>query len=74
MNDDPNTRPFLRTRWGIGFIAFLAVAAVLLVFDHWTHIAGSSLLLPVTLLAACLGMHFFMHGGHGGGHDAGGKS
>jgi hypothetical protein len=72
MNDDPNPRPFLRTRWGIGFLTFLAVAAVLLVFDHWTHIAGSSLLLPLALLAACLGMHVFMHGGHGG-HGKGGE-
>lgn len=69
MNDDPNTRPFLRTRWGAGLMVFLVVAAVLLVFDHWTHIAGSSLLLPLALLAGCLGMHFFMHGGHGKGGD-----
>lgn len=67
MKDDPNPRPFLRTRRGIGLVALLAVAAVLLVFDYWAQIAASSLLLSVTLLAACLGMHFFMHGGHGKG-------
>jgi hypothetical protein len=69
MKDDPNPRPFLRTLRGIGLVVLLAVAAVLLVFDHWTHIADSSLLLPVALLVGCLGMHFFMHDGH----EKGGK-
>jgi hypothetical protein len=45
-------------------MAFLAVAALLLVFDHWSHIVESNVLLAVLLLA-CVGMHLFMHAGHG---------
>ena len=61
-------RTFLRSGWGIAFLAILGVAAVLLVIDHWSHIAGSDLALG-GLLLACLAMHLFMHGSHGG-HDA----
>lgn len=58
-------RAFLRSRWGVGFLAVLAAAAVLLLLDHWTHIAQSNLALAGLLLAA-LAMHLFMHGSHGG--------
>ncbi|MDT8344566.1 MAG: DUF2933 domain-containing protein [Thermohalobaculum sp.] len=58
-------RAFLRSRWGMGFLAVLAVAALLLIFDHWTHIAQSNLALG-GLLLGCLAMHLFMHGSHGG--------
>ncbi len=61
-------RAFLRTRWGIAFLAILGVAALLLVFEHWAPIAGSDLALGALLLA-CLAMHLFMHRSHGG-HDA----
>lgn len=65
---------FLRSRWGLGALAFLAVGAVLLIFDHRAHIGGNTLLLG-GLLLACVVMHLFMHGGHGGhgGSDNGGR-
>lgn len=71
MDGYSSFRAFLKTRWGIGFVAFVATAAVLLIFDHWTHIVDSNLYLSALLLV-CAGMHFFMHGGHGG-HGGSGK-
>jgi MFS family permease len=65
MDQSTGIQAFLRSRWGIGAIAFLAIAALLLVFDHWSHIFESNLILGVLLLA-CVGMHFFMHAGHDG--------
>jgi len=62
MND------FLKSRAGMVLLAFLAIAGFLLVFEHRAHIfTGNGVL--IALLAACIGMHLFMHGGHGhGGH------
>lgn len=64
--------PFWRSRTGVALLAFLAFAGVLLVFEHWAHLAGAlPLLLPLLI---CIGMHFFMHGGHGhGGHGSADK-
>ncbi len=54
----------LRFRYGVGFLAFLAVAGFFLWEEHEAHILGY---LPlILLLGVCVGMHFFMHGGHGG--------
>lgn len=59
-----------RAKWV--FIAFLALAAVLLFTEHRAHLLG---FLPWLILLACPLMHLFMHGGHGGhgggheGHD-----
>ncbi len=66
---DP-ARGFWKTRAGIGLIAFLAIAGLLLIYEHRIHVFGGNGLL-ITLLAVCIGMHFFMHGGHGdhGSHD-----
>jgi len=67
----PSSR-FWTSRAGIVLIAFLAVAALLLAYEHRVHIfIGNALL--VVLLALCVGMHLFMHGGHGGhrGHSGG---
>ena len=56
---------------GIGLIISLAIAALLLGFEHRIHLfAGSGFL--VLLLLGCVVMHFFMHGGHGG-HGGGDK-
>jgi hypothetical protein len=63
-------RTVLRSRWGIGVFTFLAVGAVLLIFDHRENIAGNSLVLGGLLLACAL-MHLFMHRDHGG-HGKGG--
>jgi len=43
----------------------------LLGYEHRVHLfVGNGLL--VLLLLGCVGMHFFMHGGHGGSHKGGG--
>ncbi|MFZ5790100.1 MAG: DUF2933 domain-containing protein [Pseudomonadota bacterium] len=67
-------RPFWRSRGGIVLLVFLAIGAFLLLSEHRTHILTSNGFL-LLLLIACVGMHFFMHGGHGresaGGHDHG---
>ena len=48
------------------FLGFAAIAVVLLWEEHKAHILGA---LPYVFLFACLFMHLFMHGGHGGhGH------
>ena len=62
MND------FLKSRDGVVLLAFLAIAGILLVYEHRVHVfTGNGVL--IALLAACIGMHLFMHGGHGhGGH------
>lgn len=58
-------RPFWRSRTGLALLVFLAFAGFLLVTEHWAHVVG---ILPLALpLLLCLGMHFFMHGGHGHG-------
>jgi heme/copper-type cytochrome/quinol oxidase subunit 4 len=57
-------RSFLNTPAGFALCVFLAVAGVFLWVEHRAHILG---VLPLLLLLAiCLGMHFFMHRGHGG--------
>ena len=56
-------RGFLTSRAGLVLIAFLAIGGVLLFTEHRAHVLGA---LPYLLLPACLLMHFFMHGGHGG--------
>ena len=53
---------FLRSRFGIGLIVFLAIGAYLLMTEHRAHIIG---FLPWLLLLACPLMHAF---GHGRGH------
>jgi hypothetical protein len=57
---------FWKSRIGIGLIISLAIAALLLGFEHRIHIfAGNGFL--VLLLLGCVVMHLFMHGGHGDG-------
>lgn len=67
----PDTAPrsFWRSRYAIGFIVFVAIAAYFLFSEHRAHFLGA---LPWLLILACPLMHVFMHGGHGGhsnGHD-----
>lgn len=60
----PNGRRSRPGRWIFG--AFIAMAAVLLAFEHRVHVLG---ILPWLFLLACPLMHLFMHHGHGGhGH------
>lgn len=74
---DPNLdegvrRPFLSTPAGFALCVFLAVAGVFLWVEHRAHVLGAlPLLLPLLI---CIGMHFFMHRGHGGhGGQSGGR-
>lgn len=61
---DQGRKPFLGTPSGLALCVFLAAAAVFLWLEHRAHLAGTlPLLLP---LLVCIGMHFFMHRGHGG--------
>lgn len=66
-----STGSFWTSRTGIVLIVFLAIAGLLLAYEHRIHIfTGNGVL--VALLALCVGMHLFMHGGHGG-HGGGGR-
>lgn len=72
MSSDRNP-PFLqslRFRYGLGLLLLLAAGGYFLWDDHKTHIMENGLI--VLLLGACIGMHLFMHGGHGGhgGHGS----
>lgn len=54
----------LRFRYGLGLLVFLLIGGYFLWEEHEAHILGY---LPLILImGACVGMHFFMHGGHGG--------
>jgi hypothetical protein len=62
----PPSGSFWRSRAGIVLIAFLAVSGLLLTYEHRAHVfTGNGIL--IVLLLVCVGMHLFMHGGHGGG-------
>lgn len=66
MNTEPNDKgTFWRSPFGWALCTFLLVAGVLLWIEHRAHVLGAlPLLLPLLI---CIGMHFFMHRGHGGG-------
>lgn len=58
-----------RSRTGLVFLAFAAIAVFFLVTEHTAHVFGA---LPYLFLFSCLFLHLFMHGGgghrgHGGG-------
>ena len=65
--------PWWRTRTGLAFLGFMAIAAFFLVTEHRAHLALAVPYLPWLLLAACPLMHLFMHGGHGG-HGSGDRA
>lgn len=71
----PASGSFWTSRAGIVLITFLAIAGLLLVYEHRVHLlTGSGFL--IVLLAVCVIMHMFMHSGHGGhgGHAGGGEN
>jgi hypothetical protein len=71
---DPIAPPsFWRSRTGIYLIVALVIGGLLIGYEHRIHILGSTWLLWLPLLI-CVGMHFFMHGGHGGHGPGGHKS
>ena len=61
----PPVPPFWRSRAGAYLIVALVLGGLLLAYEHRIHILASGWLLLLPLLI-CVGMHFFMHGGHGG--------
>ncbi len=66
--NNPSFFHSLRFRYGLGLAVFLAIAGYFLWQEHEAHILGY---LPLILiLGACVGMHLFMHGGHGGDHGS----
>lgn len=69
--DRPGFLGSLRFRYGLVLAGFLIVAGYFLWEEHEAHITGY---LPlILLLGACLGMHFFMHGGHRHGNRDGSR-
>jgi hypothetical protein len=61
------TRQWWHNRVNIAIMAFLAIGGYFLFTEHRAHVIGA---LPWILVAACLVMHLFMHGGHGHGDDS----
>ncbi len=70
--DEGVRRPFLITPAGLTLCVFLALAGIFLWVEHRAHVLGAlPLLLPLLI---CIGMHLFMHRGHGGhGGRSGGR-
>lgn len=64
MNSAPNFSlgQWLRSRTGLGLLAFLGIAAFFLAIEYTAHFFG---ILPWLLLLLCPLLHSFMHGGHG---------
>ena len=73
MHDTAPVPGFWQSRAGITLIVFLAVAALLLGYEHRLHLFAAGMF-PAILLFGCVFMHFFMHGGHGGHGSHGGHS
>jgi len=72
--DQPRTEgSFWRSRSGLVFLGFLAIAAFYLITEHTAHLFG---VLPYLLILACPLMHLLHggHGGHGGGDHTGHES
>lgn len=63
--DSQDAPPWYRSRAGLAFAGFAAVAALLLIYEHRMHIPFGNLLVILPLFV-CFGLHSFMHGGHGG--------
>ena len=58
-----------RSRTKIPIAVFLAIGAYFLWTEHQAHVIE---FLPWVLVIACVGMHLFMHGGHG--KNSGGRA
>jgi hypothetical protein len=58
---------WLKSRTGLAFLGFAAIALFFLWEEHQAHILGA---LPYVLLLLCPLLHLFHrgHGGHGGGN------
>jgi len=62
---DSSQKGWLRSRTGLVFLGFAAIAAFFLWEEHKAHLLGA---LPYVLLLLCPLMHLF-HAGHGGRGD-----
>ena len=58
-------KPF-SSKSNTALLVFLVAAGYFLVKEHTVHLLTAA---PYLLLLACIGMHFFMHGGHGHNHS-----
>ncbi|MFT5393850.1 MAG: hypothetical protein ACI8PT_004054 [Gammaproteobacteria bacterium] len=58
--------PWWRDRNKLPFAVFLAIGGYFLWTEHRAHAIE---FLPWLLILGCIGMHMFMHHGHGRGHD-----
>lgn len=63
---------FWRSPAGFALYVFLAIAALLLLLEHGAHVLGAWPLLLLVVL--CVGMHFFMHRGHGPDRSGAGEN
>lgn len=70
---EPAKTSYWRSRAGIYLIVAFLLGGLLLGYEHRAHIFASSWLIYLPLLV-CVGMHFFMHGRHGGHGSDGDKS
>jgi len=68
----PQPPSFWRSRAGIYLIFSLGLGGLLLGYEHRVHLLESGWLIWLPLLL-CVGMHFFMHGGHGGHNSKSGR-
>jgi cation transport ATPase len=59
----PMNKTLVRSRTWWAFAGFVAIAAYFLTTEHRAHVFG---VLPFFFLSACLLLHMFGHGGHGG--------
>ncbi|GIL02592.1 MAG: hypothetical protein BroJett030_24910 [Alphaproteobacteria bacterium] len=71
-NHEPQQGSFWRSRTGIALLVFLATAALLLAYEHRVHLFAGNPGIGL-LLAAYVVVHLFMHGGHGGQGNGGGR-
>jgi Protein of unknown function (DUF2933) len=62
MEQNSNSNSWLRSRTGLVFFGFAAIALFFLWEEHKAHILG---ILPYALFLLCPILHLF-HGGHGG--------
>lgn len=64
-HSESSPRRFVKTPLGIVLLVAIGAISLVLIYDHRGHVfSGDGLL--VTLLVACVGSHFFLHGRHGG--------
>ena len=71
MNNEPSDAEEPQKAWWrinkkVFFFGFIIIAAYFLLTEHKAHLGSP---IPYLLLLTCVGMHFFMHSGHGNGGE-----